>query len=66
MLYFRESNGKILTLWKTFFANATEDNRLYLIFVIHEVIVQSSYKNKKDYIIAFGDILENVFRELIE
>jgi hypothetical protein len=67
MLYFRDSHSRLLILWKKHFSNAASDEiRLHLLYVAHDVIVQSSQKNKKDYIIGFGDMLLEAFKELIK
>jgi hypothetical protein len=66
MLYFKDNYSKILNLWKKQFATSDDEIKLYLFYLAHDVIVQSSNKNKKEYIIGFGDMLVESFKDLVK
>lgn len=65
MNYFRDVNHeKIIDMWKKHFDNSEADNKFLLIFVAHEVILQSSKKGNMEYIKGFGDVLIDCFRSV--
>jgi hypothetical protein len=67
MLYFRTPfHHKLLGIWKSYYTNSNEDDKLLLIYVINEVILQTNAKFNEEYIQAFGDILEETFKQYIE
>ena len=65
-LFFREEHSKrLIELWKKHFFNSDIERKMNLIYVVHEILINSSQKNKIDYIKGFGDSLIEIFEDLI-
>jgi hypothetical protein len=67
MMYYRDTGfGRCLELWKRQFYVATNDVKLQLLYVAHDVLIHSARKNKTEYIKGFGDMFVTVLRDFIE
>ena len=62
MYYHREQSFQIITdLWKKHFLSCSESYKLLsLFYIINEIIILSSKKQKYDYITSFGEILKEI------
>lgn len=66
-LFFREDHSKkLIEMWKRQYYSVDTEKKMNLIFVVHEILINSSRKNKIDYIKGFGDIMISIFDELIK
>lgn len=66
-LFFREGYSKrLIDLWRKHYYNVDAEKKLNLIYVMNEIIISSSMKNKIDYIKGFGDILKDLFEEMLQ
>jgi len=66
-LFFREGySRRLIDMWRKHFYNEDADKKLNLIYVLNEIIISSSIKNKIDYIKGFGDVLKELFEEIIQ
>jgi len=66
MLFHRnDSVEKILEIWKNQFDSAAFEKKLLLIFAANEVIILSAKKAKTDFIIAFGNIFIDCFKNIM-
>lgn len=67
MMYSRDTaSSRCLELWKRQFYIANNDTKLQLLYAAHDVLIQSSRKNKFEYIKGFGDMFVTVLRDFVE
>lgn len=66
MVYFRESWDKIIEIWRHNFSLYQSEMQLLYIYVASEAIQKSSLKGKLEYIRGFGDIMIEIFKELVK
>jgi len=67
MMYYRDTScTRCLELWKRNFYLGNNDTKLSLIYVAHDVIIQSNRKQRVEYIKGFGDMFLEVLRDLIK
>ena len=65
-LFFREDHSKkLIEMWKRQYHSVDTEKKINLIYVVHEILINSSKKNKIDYIRGFGDIMIEIFEELL-
>lgn len=65
-LFFREGySKKLVDLWRKHFYAADCDKKLNLLYVMNEIIIISSKKNKIDYIKGFGDVVKELYEEFL-
>ena len=65
-LFFREGYAKkLIDIWRKHFYSVDCEKKLNLLYLLHEIIINSSKKNKIDYIKGFGDFLKELFEEII-
>ncbi len=65
-LFFREGYSKrLIDIWRKNFYSVEAEKKLNLIYVLNEIIINSSLKNKIDYIKGFGDILKEIYGEIL-
>jgi len=70
-LFFREGFSKrLIDIWRKHFHSSNPQNdpqkQINLMYVLNEIIVNSSIKNKIDYIKGFGDVLRDLFEEILK
>jgi hypothetical protein len=67
MMYYRETgSSRCLELWKRQFYLAKKETKIQLIYAAHDVLMQSSRKNRIEYIKGFGDMFYTVLRDFVE
>jgi hypothetical protein len=67
MIFFRESNSdKIIDAWSRQFHSVGPEIKLLLIYVVNEVIFQTSRKGKLEYVRGFGDQFIDCFKDLMK
>ncbi len=66
MIYHREfSHEKIVDAWKRQFFSVPPENKIMLIYVANEVIMQTSRKGKLEYVKDFGNAFIECFKDII-
>ena len=66
-LFFREDHSKkLIEMWKRQYYSVNVEKKMNLIYVVHEILINSSRKNKMDYIKGFGDIMIDFIDELLK
>ncbi len=67
MIYHRELNHeKIVDAWKRQFFSVPPEIKIILVYVLHEIILQTSRKGKTEYVRDFGDTLLECFKDVIK
>jgi hypothetical protein len=67
MMYYRDTgSARCLELWKRQFYMANNSTKLHLLYVSHDVLINSSRKNKYEYIKGFGDMFVTILRDFVE
>ncbi len=67
MMFHRDAAfTRCLELWKRHFYLGNNDTKLQLLYLANDVLIQSSRKNKPEYIKGFGDMFVTVLRDFIE
>jgi hypothetical protein len=67
MIFFRESySDKIIDAWCRQFHSVAPELKLLLIYVVNEVIFQTSRKSKLEYVRGFADQFIDCFKDLIK
>lgn len=65
MVCFCENSESVVNVWKYYFNfTKTQEDKVALIFLAHEVIEQTARKKNDVFIIAFGDIFYEIFETL--
>ena len=66
MVYFRESWDKIIEIWRDNFSLFQSEMQILYIYVASEAIQKSCLKGKLEYTRGFGDIMIDIFKELVK
>jgi hypothetical protein len=67
MMYHRDTGfARCLELWKRQFYIGNNDTKLNLLYVAHDVLIQSSRKGRTEYIKGFGDMFFSLLKDFIE